>query len=191
MVVQHRAAGRKAVQPARNEIVARYLSATHPHERSIEHCGEGLRQRSAGRTWHGRDGERRYSALLCQVLKPAQFERGALVLGEDQVAAARWQCAGSIEMVSSLFRFADMGVEPAQMILQGFAPVALALDEPGFQSDLVDDRLIAGAIAALPLGLQDLGNDLSDVGAVSIVDQMRRRESKFEHRLSLLLFDGE
>src|SRR6202035_3766486 len=154
-------------------------------------CGQCLRQRSAGRSWHGRDKERRYSALLGQVLKSAQFERSALVVGERPVAAVRWQRAGWIEMVSRLFRFADMGVEQAQMIIQGFAPVTLVLDEPGFQSDLVDDRLIAGAVAALSLGLQHIRNDLSDVGAVSIVGQMRRRESKFEHRLSLLLFDGE
>ena len=49
----------------------------------------------------------------------------------------------------------------------------------------------SAATAALPLRLQHLGDDLSDVGAVSIVSQMRRRESKFEHLLSLLLFDGE
>ena len=86
-----------------------------------------------------------------QLLAPAQLQRLALMAVENLVAAVAGMGVGSLEVLGGFFRFADMGVEQAQMIIERFAPVAFALDQPRVQSDLVDDRLIAGAIAALLL----------------------------------------
>ena len=103
---------------------------------------------------------------------------------ENLVAALAGMGLGSLEVLGGFFRFADMGVEQAQMIIERFAPVAFVVDEPRLQSDLVDQRLIAGAITALPLDLQHIGNGLAHRGEVRFVYPMRRRVAKLEHLLS-------
>ena len=117
-----------------------------------------------------------------QFLTPAQFERLVLMAVKNLVAAMAGMGVGPLEVLGGFFRFADMGVKQTQMIIERFAPVAFALDQPRVQSDLVDDRLVAGAIAALLFCLQYLGNDLAHCREVLCVYPMRRRIAEFEHR---------
>ena len=61
-------------------------------------------------------------------------------------------------MISGRFRIANIGLENAQMIVEGFAAITLVPFLHHAQADFVDDRLIGCAIATALPHVQYLGN---------------------------------